>query len=238
MKSLITLTLTFIVIAATSTALAADVNKDLDSLGSNDAIIKKAKALNPKNEVRIVQNRAVDRTLRFELGINYGGVAGGDPYMDTQSMGGNLDFHFTPRWSIGGRYQKHFNSLTSEGKRLYDEADAAIKAKNPNYSIPDMDAPQDTMMAVINWYPIYGKLNLFNAGIAQFDIYAIAGAGQVRLTSGNAPTYTAGGGIGIWLAQHISGRLEIRYQTYEDQVYTGVRRVNLTVATAGIGILL
>jgi len=53
--------------------------------------------------VRIVQNRAVDRNLRLEIGANYGLVSGGDVYYRTQNLGANLDFHITPHWSIGAR---------------------------------------------------------------------------------------------------------------------------------------
>lgn len=216
---------------------AEDVLKDLDSLGGNRDLVNKARELDPNNKVRIVQNRLVDRTMRFEFGLNYGAVTGGDPYLNTDNLGGRVDFHFTPRVSLGVMYYQSSNSLTSEGQRVYDNALAAQQA-GENYVIPDSDYAQETTMAIVNFYPLYGKLNFFNTGIAQFDLYALAGYGQVKLASGATDTYTAGGGVGMWLSQHFSARLEARYQTYEDRIVTGNRKLDITVLTAGFGFLL
>jgi len=235
MKHLI-LTLLATVIAG-QTAYA-DVSDDMNGLGGNKELIRRAKALDPKNKVRVVQNRAVDRDFRLEFGVNYGMVSGGDPYVDTNNLGAQVDFHFNPHWSIGARYYNSSNDLSSEGKRVYNAAQAAQAAGN-YYENPEVvDFASDTYLGVINWYPMYGKLNLFDIGIAQFDIYLLGGGGQVKLRSGMAPTYTAGGGIGFWMSQHFSTRLEVRYQTYEDQMNSGSRQLDLTVFSATMGFLL
>lgn len=215
-----------------------DVTNKFNSLGANDEIIERAKALDPENRVRVVQNRAVDRTLRFEIGGNFGMVAGGDPYVNTQNFGAHLDFHINPRWSLGARYYKSNNSLTSEGQRRYDEAQATYNETGQFRNVPDIDYAEHTYLGVINWYPIYGKFNLFDMGVVQFDFYALAGAGQVQLSSGSTPTYTAGTGVGLWFSKHISSRIEARWQTYQDEVYTGSRNLNIFVGTVGLGILL
>jgi outer membrane beta-barrel protein len=232
-----TLLLSLLVVLAPSMAFADDVLKDLDALGGNRELVNKARDLDPKNKVRIVQNRAVDRDMRLELGMNYGTVAGGDPYISTDNLGGRLDFHFTPRFSLGVMYYQSSNKLNSEGKRVYDAA-AAADAAGEDYIRPDSDYAQETTMAIMNVYPLYGKLNLFNTGIAQFDIYGIGGYGQVKLASGATDTYTLGAGMGLWLSQHFSARVEARYQSYKDQIVTGTRQLDLTVLTAGIGFML
>lgn len=225
--------ITFLSLLLASHLAQADLSSDLDSLGGNKEIIRKAKILDPDNKIRVVQNRTVDRNLRLEIGGSFGMVTGGDPYVSTDNLGVNLDFHINPRWSIGARYYTANNELTSEGKRVLD---ASIN--NPNAAIFDTDYPEETYLGVINWYPIYGKLNLLDLGVAQFDIYALGGYGQVRLSSGTTGTWTAGGGIGLWLSQHFSTRLEARYQAYEDQVYSGKRALDLTVLSLSLGILL
>lgn len=232
-----TIILTLILSLASASAYASDVLGDLDSLGGNRDLVNKAKSLDPNNRVRIVQNRLVDRDMRLELGVNYGSVAGGDPYLNTDNLGGRLDFHFTPRFSVGVMYYQSSNKLSSEGERVYNNALAAQQS-GQNYTIPDSDYAQETTMAVLNFYPLYGKLNLFNTGIAQFDIYALGGYGQVKLASGATDTYTVGGGVGMWINQHFSTRVEARYQNYQDTIATGTRSLDLTVITAGIGLLL
>lgn len=211
-----------------------DVTKDFDSLGGNEKLYKRAKALDPKNKVSIVQKRVVDRSMRLELGVNYGLVAGGDSYLNTQNVGGNLDFHITPHVSIGGRFYNSYNSLTNEGKDIFENAQAQRAQGNP-FRIVEINEPMQTALATVSVYPIYGKTNLFDIAVAQFDFYALAGYGQVKLEkTGWTDAITAGGGMGLWLTQHVSSRLEGRWQTYEDQG----RRLNAGIITVGLGLML
>ncbi|MCC7405238.1 MAG: outer membrane beta-barrel domain-containing protein [Bdellovibrionales bacterium] len=231
MKLLKLLILAAFVVPA-SLSQAGDLQNDLGSLGGNKDILKRARALDPKNRLQVVQNRLVDRNFRLELAAQYGSIAGGDPYLNTDNLGAQLEFHINPRWSVGARYYSYSNSLSTEGQR---RADSARAGREPFF---DSDSAIQSYLGVITWYPIYGKLNFFDWSVAQFDIYALAGGGQMELESGNTGTYTFGAGIGIWLSQHVSTRFEVRYQGYEDQVYSDKRKLDLTVVSAGIGFLL
>lgn len=211
----------------------ASASNDLDALGGNEAVIRKARHFDSHNKVRIVQNRLVDRNMRLELGVNYGPVANGPAYLNSQDYGLQAEFHIIPQLSIGGRYLKSANSLTPEGQKMVDSAKA-----NPGAPYPDLDLPQEQWLATATWYMLYGKLNMFDLGVSQFDIYSLAGAGQIKLDSGSSSTITAGAGVGFWWSQHITSRLEGRWQTYEDHPYSGARRLNVIVAQAAIGILL
>jgi outer membrane beta-barrel protein len=219
-----------------------DLNAKMSALGANKDLMNKAKAIDPHNRVRVVQNREVDRYYRFELGLNYGMAAGGDPYVDTNVLGGQLDFHITPRWSVGARYLNNSNNLSSEGKKVFEASEREAAAGNTNFRRPGVDYAKDTWLGVLNWYPIYGKMNLFDATVSQFDIYFLGGAGQINLSSGTAPVYTAGGGVGIWFNQHFASRLEARWQGYTDSVYDGFgtqkRAIDQTMLTATVSFLL
>lgn len=225
-----------------STVVAANktINMDsqFESLGSNQDIIDKAKALQPNNSMRIVQKREVDRNLRLELGVNYGYVAGGDTYIQTQNLGASVDFHITPRWSLGARYVNHRNQLTSEAQRVYNQALAKQAAGDTSISVPQVDYPLETYMAVANFYPIYGKVSWFESSVSQFDMYLLAGGGQVKLSSGNSTVYTGGLGVGMWWNNWFSSRIEARYQNYKDHVSTGDRNINSMILQVGIGFLL
>jgi outer membrane beta-barrel protein len=169
-------------------------------------------------------------------------AAGGDPYVDTNVLGGQLDFHITPRWSVGARYLNNSNNLSSEGKKVFEASEREAAAGNTNFRRPGVDYAKDTWLGVLNWYPIYGKMNLFDATVSQFDIYFLGGAGQINLSSGTAPVYTAGGGVGIWFTQHFASRLEARWQGYTDSVYDGFgtqkRNIDQTMLTATVSFLL
>jgi outer membrane immunogenic protein len=216
----------------------ADVSKELESLGSNKEASQRATHLDSRTRVGLVQNRSVNRSMRFELGMNYGAVASGDSYLQTQNLGGQLDFHFTPKFSLGVRYEKTFNNLTPEGQQVFDNAHRSQAAGDTNGRIPDLDYKESEVMAIANWYMIYGKINMFDASIVQFDIYSLGGYGRATLASGDTPTWTAGAGIGFWISQHFTSRFELRYQNYTDQVYSGSRNLNLIVANMGLGVLL
>jgi hypothetical protein len=66
------LKLIILLASALSCSAWADLDSDLRGLGGNKELIRRARGLDPKNKVSVVQNRAVDRDLRLELGINYG----------------------------------------------------------------------------------------------------------------------------------------------------------------------
>ncbi|RYZ87590.1 MAG: outer membrane beta-barrel domain-containing protein, partial [Proteobacteria bacterium] len=196
-----------------------------------------ADSLKPETKTRIVQDRIIDRHTRLEVGLNYGGVAGGTTYLQTQNLGFNLDFHITPRWSLGARYYDFTSKLTPEGQRVFDQA-RANQVPGGRAMTVDIDTPQSAAMAVVNFFPVYGKLNLFDAAVAQFDVYMLLGGGQIQLESGSAPVMTAGGGIGLWMTKHLTARAEVRYQKYEDQISSGPRDVNSVVGTLGLGWIL
>ncbi len=235
-STLVSINLVFVLLSFVSFA-KADISNDFESLGSNKKLVKRAKAYNSNRKVRIVQRRTVDRNWRLEFGITGGLVAGGNAYLETEHIGGLIDLHITPRVSIGARYNENYNSLTAEGKDVFTRANTA-RVQNNNFDVPDVDVPLNTTLAVISFYPLYGKVNMFDMGVAQFDVYGLAGYGQTKLESGTSPTITAGGGIGLWLAQHFSARFELRWENYQDQVFTGSRDLNLTTASASIGFML
>lgn len=214
-----------------------NVSQDIDTLGGNTKLMEMAETIKSKSRSRIVQDRIVDRNNALELGVSFGGVFGGDSYLNTQSVGVNVDFHITPRWSIGARYYDYGSSLTPEGQRIFDEARAAYQAGG-RANIVDIDTPQNAAMAVLNWYPIYGKTSFLDMGVSQFDIYLLAGGGNMTLSSGNSGLLTAGAGVGAWLGKHMTARLELRYQNYQDNIVTGSRNLDTLVGTFGLGWIL
>ena len=253
MKTLTTLTMTALLVFSAN-ALAAPAKKaapakapaakqinfakDVDGLGGNDDLMDMAARLHPETKSRIVQERLVDRHTRFEFGMTYGGTMGGTTYVQTQNVGASLDFHITPKWSIGARYYDYSNSLTPEGQRAFQNYRDAKAVPGMVATAPDIDSPQNAKIAVLNWYPIYGKINFFDSAIAQFDLYLIAGGGQIELASGNSTLLTAGTGFGLWMTKHLTARAEIRYQNYQDKINTGTRDINAAAATIGLGWIL
>ncbi len=242
--------ITLVAQVAVSTSLAASATKkahkaqtqaalanEIDELGGNAELVDMAQRMKSSTRSRIVQERIIDRHNRLEFGANYGGVFGGEAYLKTQSLSIALDYHITPRWSVGARYIDYSNSLTPEGERQVNRfVDAVANGEKGTYV--SIDYPLSATMAVLNWYPIYGKTSFLDLGVTQFDIYFLAGGGQISLSKGDSTLYTGGLGVGAWISKHISARAELRYQTYQDAPATGARQLDTYVGTVGLGFIL
>lgn len=223
-----------------SAAAASSTSDQLEALGSNQTVKERSARLESRTRIAIVQSRAVPRDWRLEIGGGYGPVLAGDAYLQTQNLNGEVHLHISPKFSLGVRYSKAFNTLTEQGEARFENARRAVAA-NAQYdtTVPAIDYPEQSIMGLVNWYMTYGKINFFDIKTVQFDIYSLAGYGQMTLASGDTPTWTAGGGIGFWLAQHLTSRFEIRYQNYTDQPDAGAsRNQHLIIGTIGFGVLL
>ena len=234
LAGLLTVTPAFAAEPAPQAKSNSGLMKDFDTLGGNDVLLDKARELNPDQRISIVQDRVVKRRNRLEIAPEVSGTVGGDPYNRTTGFALNAYFHINPHWALGAKYEYDTNTIRPEGQALIDQA---MSERDRNL-VPDIDFPKSQAMALVNWFPMYGKLNVFDLGVTHFDIYTVAGAGQVQLRSGNSTTWTAGGGIGFWFSQHLSTRIEARYQTYEAQKFSGPEKLNLTVAGLQVGYLL
>lgn len=217
-----------------------DILSAFESLGGNKPLLDQAKALEPQVSYTVVQKRFVDRNKTFELATEFGNTFGGDSYNRTQSLGLNLHYHFTPRWSVGVKYQKDFNKLTDEGEVALNEALADYNANptNPSKAYPLVDYPKSETMAFVNWYPIYGKINVLDQGVLHFDLYLLGGYGQIELKSGTSTAMTYGTGAGFWWTQNFTTRLEMRQQNYKNKFTSGERSQNITVGSVQLGWLM
>lgn len=213
-----------------SMAGASEILKDFDSLGGNKVLLEKAKALNPETSVGIVQDRVVNRRNRLEISPDVSYVMGGDAYLSTKNLGATIHYHITPHWSLGIRYNSSYSTLKDEAKYL-------IYGSGPGL-VPAVDYPRSQVVGLLNWYPIYGKMNLYDLGVTHFDVYVTLGGGQITLNSGPTRTYTAGGGVGLWFSQHLAARLELRWQGYNAIRDEQGTYMNTTVAGFQVGYIL
>ena len=213
---------------------------DFDSLGGNKIFFEKAKDLQPEKTVTIVQNRTVDMKNRIEIAPEFSGVFGGDTYSRTKSLGLNVHYHLNYNWSVGAKYNYSFNSLTPEGEALMDQAIADYNAnpQNPSASYPELNYAKSEAMALVNWYPVYGKFNMMDKSVVHFDFYMIGGYGQIQLNKSSSPTYTAGTGLGLWMTNNFSTRFEMRYQNYNSEYLGTTKKMDVAVASVQMGWLL
>lgn len=235
------ISLSILLTAVSLNAAKAEGKKNsssLDSLGSGQALMERANPTVPANTYRVVQKRVIDRDLRSEIALSVGAITGGDSYYNTKNAGLRYEFHLSSRWSLGVRYDTNFNELTQEGRRVFDRAQEMKNNGRTDFNYPDLDYPLNTALATISYYPLYGKMSWFDSTVSYFDFYFIAGGGRSQLSSGPTAVLTAGGGVGMWWNQHLTTRIELRYQGYEDKIYTGPRKIDSAVGSIAMGFLL
>lgn len=216
------------------------LSQEVKNLGGNENLLKLSKEISPDKKIRVVQKRLVPRENRIELGLRYGQKFGGDSYLQTQSYQFNFEYHINPRWSAGLIYSDYGSQLSPEGSRVFKEAISAFNAGGGLSSFPNIDAPQNSLLAQVQFYPIYGKINFLDKNIIQFDMSLILGGGQITLASGNSSLLSTGLGFGIWISNRVSTRLEVRYESYQDKdvIYDTKRDLNTVGGFLGVGILL
>lgn len=214
-----------------------DIMEDFDSLGGNKILFDKASELKPDMKVQAVQNRIINRIKRHEFHSDISSVIGGEAYLNSGHVGFGYQYHINPRWSVGAKYSYQMNELNKEGQALLDLSTGQAEELKIGL-IPDINWVKQSYMAIVNWYPFYGKVNVFEKSIVHFDVYGLFGAGQVDLRRGTSPTITAGLGIGLWISQHLTGRIEYRYQTYKSESLLLKRDMHISQASFSVGYML
>jgi outer membrane beta-barrel protein len=222
-----------------SPAHAQKASSSLNSLGGQEALLEKASPSVPVNTYRVVQRRVIDRDLRSELTLGLGLVNGGDAYYRTNSATAQYEFHLNSKWSLGLRHTLFFNELTSEGRTAFDFSEKAVIAGAGNLAnVPVIDYPRQQTLATVSFYPLYGKMSWFESTVSYFDFYFLLGGGQMNLRFGNTPVVTGGAGMAMWWNQHLTTRLEARYQAYKDQLNRPESRsIDSVIGHASVGVL-
>ena len=179
-------------------AQTKSLKSQFKTLGDNEQVIERVQQMDSHQKIRVVQNRMMDRNNRLEAAIHFSGLTGGDTYVSTKNLGGMLQYHISPRWSVGLSYEKAYNELTTEGARRYEAAFRCQQADSAcAKEFPSVDFPIDTKLASVTFYPVYGKLNLFDAGISQFDLYTSIAFGQKTLDTGSTDVIAGSIGAGV-----------------------------------------
>ena len=222
---------------------AADANilRDLRSLGGNDVLFEKAKVLTPEKKITIVQSRLIDRSLRHEFNFETSYAFGGDALLQTARFGINYQFHIIPYLSVGLKGNVSFNRLSREGDAFVSRAITVYNDFDQLQPlVPDIDYEKYAAYLLLNWYPLYGKFNLYDLGIGHYDIYFLTGGGRVWLRRSAAISLVGGGGLSFWLANRFSLRLEVRYETYKARRIniTSEQRLHLTTLSVALGYIL
>jgi len=219
---------------------ASDHLQDFDSLGGNQALLDKVKALNPETSVYAIQNRMVARESRFEVSPELSATLSGQSYFNSQALGISGYYHISPLWSVNIKALFFVNQLTPEGRSVVDTAFLDFN-KNPEDSgalYPEINFPKSLLAAGFQWYPLYGKVSWLGRSITQFDLFTDLGFGQMTLKTNVAQETHAGLGIGLWWSPKLSTRAQVYWQGYQAQYLSKTEDINNTSLSLQMGWLL
>ncbi len=178
-----------------------------------------------EESIRVVQQRPILRRHRVEAQL-LGGLGLTDTMFRHLHTAGQLRFHLSEAWAIGGGYA-HYLSDTSS---LFDEV-------TKNYELfPERAMLEMAAYGEVVWTPVYGKFAFFDGPIVHFDLALVAGGGIVRSsrTVDLKPTVVGGGAFHLYFTRWLALTAEIKHHIYLEEYHAGRDLVNHLVAQLGL----
>lgn len=175
--------------------------------------------------VRVVQQRPVLKSGRFELFVGAGFVANDSMY-DHWLATGTGRVHVSEWISIGATYSKFFSNESELQKTIATDYEV----------FPELSATRWYAGGDVTFVAVDGKFTFFDSAIAYWDIYASIGGG-VTVTSRSdsaKPTGMVGIGWRLFLADWLTFSVELRDYIFVEQFNAGNELVNNLVGQAGI----
>jgi outer membrane beta-barrel protein len=162
----------------------------------------------PADRIKAVPRKGLLKRHRLEL-TPAAAVSVNDPYYLHANVGGSAVYY--PRDSFGvGVGAEYFYAHV--GYASLTDVRRALTSVPPQFTPPSLLLHVD-----LYWVPLYGKVSLYDSGIAQFDVYGSVGAGMAKAFSGNSALE-----VNIGIGQHyvvapwLSLRLELRDHLFID----------------------
>jgi len=177
-----------------------------------DAIKEKYWARGEKAEVGVVQHRTYSKERKIEIGI-YGGITATDPFLNVQSLGGSLGYHFTEYLSVHAFGWKTFVQPSSALVTFQNTLGVTTNSNEPRYYIG----------AEGNGSFLYGKLSLVGKSIIYYDMHVLAGAGATGTESGTYFTPHVGIGQQVYIAKWSAIKVDYRLMPYNETILEKVR---------------
>jgi len=175
--------------------------------------------------VRVVQQRSVLKSGRFELLVGAGLVANDQMY-DHWLATTTGRVHVSEWISIGATYAKYFS----------DPSDLQSTVMNDFEVFPELSAMRWYAGGDVTFVAMDGKFIFFDDSIVYWDLYASIGGG-VTVTSRSddpKPTGMIGVGMRIFLTDWLTLTFELRDHMFIEKFNAGNEFVNNVVGQAGL----
>ena len=223
MKKLIT-GLTLLSSTMTFAQSSTELEKKLESLSIPD---DKVTTVLSEDKLYVLNNRYSSLVNRHELTIAGANNFTADSHLVTQQAAMAYRFHINSKWSLGARYTRYTNKLSSAGQTLF----------NNRSILPDTDYALNGQELFVNYNTIYGKLRWSENSVVYFDQYLSLGGGKVKLSSGDKNLVLADVGLAFWLGNHGSARIGLKNEFYQQAQLSGTRNIHNGIGYIEFGYL-
>ena len=218
--------LIFLVIASSTLAAQemTELEKKLDALNIPD---DKVTTVVSDDKLYIVNTRYSSLVNRHEVTLQGANNFTADSHLSTQQAALAYRYHLNSDWSFGLRYTRYTNKLTGAGQKLFEDKKI----------VPDTDFAKNSKELLVNYNTIYGKLRWSNETVVYFDQYVSLGGGKIALASGDTNLYFADLGFSFWIGNHMSSRIGLKNEFYEQTQLSGARSIHNGVGYIEFGYL-
>lgn len=196
-------------------AQSSELESKLDALNIPD---DKVTTVLSEDQLYVVNDRYSSLRNRHEFTLMGANNFTADSHLSTQSAGLSYRYHINAKWSLGARYNRYSNSLTTAGKSLFDSQKI----------LPDTDYAYNSKELFVNYNTIYGKLRWTEDTIVYFDQYVALGGGKIKLSSGVKNLMFADLGFSFWIGNHMSARFGVKNEFYTQTQKSGERNIHNT----------
>jgi outer membrane beta-barrel protein len=203
---------------------SSELEKKLESLSIPD---DKVTTVLSEDKLYVLNNRYSSLINRHELTVAGANNFTADSHLVTQQAALSYRYHINSKWSLGARYTRYTNKLSSAGQILF----------NNKSIIPDTDFAMNGQELFVNYNTIYGKLRWSEDSVVYFDQYISLGGGKVKLSSGDKNLALADIGLSFWLGNHGSARIGLKNEFYQQNQLSGSRNIHNGIGYIEFGYL-
>lgn len=151
-----------------------------------------------------------------------------DPYFHQLAVGGNLGFHLTEEWGLGGTFYQYFTK----------RADFYSQVQRDYFIFPANVHNEWGAGGWVTWAPIRGKMALYPLAIVHTRFYVKTGAGVLRTSTGLHPDGEVGLGLQLLAMSFWSLVVELSDQMYIEKYTTRDEFKNQFHVRAGFSFLI
>lgn len=157
---------------------------------------------------RIVLNRNIQKTKRFELGGGFG-MALNEPFYDPKNVALLAAYHWDEMHGLNFQYNSFLEGLSTYGEQL-KSGEAGGIVFNPE------KAPDIRYIAMLNYQfdAYYGKISLSKKAIMNLSLFGSFGGGMIGFDGLSKPGLNIGMGQNFYITKNFSIRYDLRLLVY------------------------